>query len=108
MLHVILKTVPIPEICSFPTLDSAQRAVQFIMRFFCQIELDNLYQLIRILRVRSIAGSLQALCPASIVGRLQIEEGSITLTGREELRMILIRFEGGTICPKALVVASSS
>ena len=39
MLHIIFKTVPIPEIGAFPAFDSSQRAVQFIVSLFCQIEL---------------------------------------------------------------------
>ena len=57
------------------------------------VELDDLYQLVGILRISGIAGSLQTARPALVIGGLQAEQAAIALTLDQEAGVILVRVE---------------
>ena len=78
---------------------SALRLVVFI-EF---VELDNLDELISILRIGGIASSLQSACPTFIICGLEIEETAITLAIDQETRVILIGLEDRVVGTETLI-----
>ena len=67
------------------------------------VELDNLDELIGLLRIGGIASSLQASRPSLIIGGLETEQTAVALTIDQETRMVFERLVGRVVGTETLV-----
>ena len=66
------------------------------------IKLDKIYQTLCVCRISCISGTLQSMCPSTIITPVQTKQTSITWTITKEFAVVFITLQCTVVCTETL------